>query len=48
MLEREIQEKFVDFITAKIEIPQESTSPMRFYKELIHYRFDEVIRSAMP
>ena len=48
MLEREIQERFVDLITARVDIPQESTNPIRFYKELVHYRFDEVIRNAMP
>ncbi len=48
MLERDIQERFVDLITAKVEIPHESTNPIRFYKELVHYRFDEVIRNAMP
>lgn len=48
MLERDIQERFVDFVTAKVDIPQESTNPIRFYKELVHYRFNEVIGNAMP
>ena len=48
MLERAVQERFVGFISGKIEIPQTSTNPIRIYKELVHYRFDEVIRNAMP
>lgn len=48
MLERDIQERLIDFISAKVEIPDEARNPIRIYKELVHYRFDEVIRNAMP
>lgn len=48
MLEREVQERLIDFISAKTQIPDEANNPIRIYKELVHYRFDEVIRNAMP
>ena len=48
MLERDVQERFIGFISGEIEIPQANTNPIRIYKELVHYRFDEVIRNAMP
>jgi len=48
MLERDVQERLVDFISAKVAIPDEPRNPIRIYKELVHYRFDEVIRNAMP
>jgi len=48
MLERDIQERFVGFINGAVDIPQPDTNPLRIYKELVHYRFDEVLRNAMP
>ena len=48
MLEREVQERFIGFISGQTEIPQPRTNPLRIYKELVHYRFDEVLRNAMP
>lgn len=48
MLERDIQERFVGFVSGQTEIAQPRTNPLRIYKELIHYRFEEVIRNAMP
>ena len=48
MLERDVQERFVGFVSNEIQIPHEQTNPIRIYKELVHYRFEEVIRNAMP
>jgi len=48
MLEREVQKRLVDFVSGAVEIPDEPRNPVRIYKELVHYRFDEVIRNAMP
>ena len=48
MLERDVQHRLIDFISAKTAIPDEPNNPIRIYKELVHYRFDEVIRNAMP
>jgi len=48
MLERDVQERFVGFVSGKLEIPQPRINPLRIYQELVHYRFDEVIRNAMP
>ena len=48
MLEKAVQERFIDLITNKIAIAQEEDNPIRIYKELVHYRFDEVITNAMP
>ena len=48
MLERDVQERFISFISGQVEIPQPDKNPLRIYKELVHYRFDEVIRNAMP
>jgi len=48
MLEKEVQNRFIDFISNKTQIPHESSNPIRIYKELVHYRFDEVLRNAMP
>jgi len=48
MLEKEVQRRLVDFVSAKVEIPDEPRNPVRIYKELVHYRFNEVIRNAMP
>ena len=48
MLEAEVQRRFVDFISDKTPIPDAANNPVRIYKELVHYRFEEVIRNAMP
>ena len=48
MLEKDVQARLIDFISDKVEIPDEPRNPIRIYKELVHYRFDEVIRNAMP
>ncbi len=48
MLERDVQERFIGFISGQVEIPHPLTNPLRIYKELVHYRFEEVIRNAMP
>lgn len=48
MLERDVQERFIDFVSDRIQIPHEQTNPIRIYKELVYYRFDEVLRNAMP
>ncbi len=48
MLERDVQERFIGFVTGQSEISRPRTNPLRIYKELVHYRFDEVIRNAMP
>jgi len=48
MLEKDVQGRFIDFITDKVPIPQYSTNPTRIYKELVLYRFIEVMNNAMP
>ncbi|MDF1881307.1 putative DNA-binding domain-containing protein [Sulfurimonas sp. MAG313] len=48
MLEREVQRRLVDFINDKVELPDEPRNPIRIYKELVHYRFVEVLKNAMP
>ena len=48
MLERDVQERFVEFISGKVEIPDYKNNPIRIYKELVHYRFSEVLNNAMP
>ncbi|PHR55247.1 MAG: hypothetical protein COA44_11105 [Arcobacter sp.] len=48
MLERDVQKRLVDFISGTVEIPDEPRNPIRIYKELVHYRFAEVIGNAMP
>ncbi len=48
MLEQEVQREYISQISNRSEIPHPEDNPVRIYRELVHYRFYEVIYNAMP
>ena len=47
-MHKPIQKRFFDLITAKEPLFKFQGNPINTYKELIHYRFKEVVLSAFP
>lgn len=47
-MHKEVQERFFKLITNQTPLFAEAGNPINTYKELIHYRFKEVILNAFP
>jgi len=48
MLEKKIQKHFLEQINGKKEITTPSKNPIQIYKDMVHYRFIEVIENIFP
>ena len=48
MFENKIQRYFLEQINGQKEITAPSKNPIQIYKDMVHYRFIEVIKSALP
>ncbi len=48
MIEFEIQQRFYDFISGREPLPGAPRNQIRIYRELVFYRFFEVISNALP
>jgi len=48
MLEKKIQKQFLEQINGQKEITAPSKNPIQIYKDMVHYRFIEVIENIFP
>jgi len=48
MFEKKVQKSFLEQVSGKRAIASPSSNPIQIYKDMVHYRFIEVIKSAYP